>query len=145
MPRPCTNDLVKETRAELDSNRSAALYWLLASVTAAKAYGLDVLDGVFNDFRDLDGLRRECHQGRQFGMDGKTLIHPDQIAIANEIFQPSATEIAAAEKILTAFAQPENQGRGVITIDGRMVELLHADMARRTVAIATAIAGAAII
>ena len=81
-----TNDLVKETRAELDQNRTAALYWLLATVTAAKAYGLNVLDGVYNDFRDGDGLLRECRQGRQFGMDGKTVIHPDQIATANEVY-----------------------------------------------------------
>jgi citrate lyase subunit beta / citryl-CoA lyase len=136
-----TNDLVKETRVELDADRTAAFYWLSATVTAAKAYGLDVLDGVYNDFKDADGLLRECHQGRGFGMDGKTVIHPDQIKTANDVFQPSAAEVAAAEKIIAAFALPENQGRGVITLDGRMVELLHADMARRTVAIARAIAG----
>jgi citrate lyase subunit beta / citryl-CoA lyase len=136
-----TNDLVKETRAELDTSRTAALYWLSATVTAAKAYGLDVLDGVYNDFKDADGLLRECRQGRQLGMDGKTVIHPDQIATANGVFQPSPAEIASAETIIAAFALPENQGRGVITLDGRMVELLHADMARRTVAIARAIAG----
>ena len=134
-----TNDLMKETRSELDANRTAALYWLSATVTAAKAFGLDVLDGVYNDFKDQVGLRRECLQGRQFGMDGKTLIHPDQIAAANEIFQPSAAEVAAAEKIIAAFELPENKGRGVITLDGKMVELLHAEMARRTVALARAI------
>jgi citrate lyase subunit beta / citryl-CoA lyase len=136
-----TNDLVKETRAELDANRTAALYWLSATVTAGKAYGLDVLDGVYNDFKDAEGLLRECRQGRQLGMDGKTVIHPDQIATANQIFGPSAAEIAAAERIIAAFELPENKGRGVITLDGRMVELLHADMARRTVAIARAVAG----
>ncbi len=137
-----TNDLVKETRAELDANRTAALYWLSATVTAGKAYGLDVLDGVYNNFKDGEGLARECRQGRQLGMDGKTVIHPDQIATANDVFAPSATEISAAEKIIAAFERPENKGQGVITLDGRMVELLHADMARRTIAIARAVAAA---
>jgi citrate lyase subunit beta / citryl-CoA lyase len=135
-----TNDLVKETHAELDANRTAALYWLSATVTAGKAYGLDVLDGVYNDFRDAEGFQRDCAQGRQLGMDGKTVIHPDQIAIANARFGPSADEIERARKILAAFELPENQGRGLITLDGRMVELLHAEMARRTVAIADAVA-----
>lgn len=135
-----TNDLVKETRAELDADRTAALYWLSAAVTAARAYGIDVLDGVYNAFKDREGFRRECLQGRQLGMDGKTLIHPDQIAIANEIFSPTAAEVAWARKILAAFAEPQNQGRGAITVDGRMVELLHAEAARRTVEIAEAIA-----
>jgi citrate lyase subunit beta/citryl-CoA lyase len=136
-----TNDLVKESRAEIDAGRTAALYWLSATVTAARAFGLDVLDGVYNSFRDLAGLRRECAQGRQLGMDGKTLIHPDQIAAANEIFSPSESEVAWARRILAAFEQPENRGKGAITIDGRMVELLHAEMARRTVAMAEAVEG----
>lgn len=135
-----TNDLVKETRAELDADRTAALFWLSSTLTAAKAYGLACLDGVYNNFKDLHGLEMECVQGRQLGMDGKTVIHPDQIAIANRVFQPSATELTAAEKIIAAFDLPENVGKGAITLDGRMVELLHADMARRTVAIARAIA-----
>ena len=134
-----TNDLVKETRAELDADRTAALYWLSATLTAAKAYGLDVLDGVYNDFKNAAGLLRECRQGRQLGMDGKTVIHPDQIAVANDVFRPSLEEIAAAEKIVAAFDLPQNKGRGVITLDGRMVELLHAEMARRTLALARAI------
>jgi citrate lyase subunit beta/citryl-CoA lyase len=135
-----TNDLVKETRAELDGNRTAALYWLSAAVTAARAHGIEVLDGVFNAFKDAGGFQRECLQGRQLGMDGKTLIHPDQIASANEIFAPSETDVVWARKIIAAFEQPENQGKGAITLDGRMVELLHAETARRTVAIADAIA-----
>lgn len=134
-----TNDLVKETRAEVDGERTAALYWLSATVTAARAYGIDVLDGVYNDFKDLEGLKRECEQGRMLGMDGKTVIHPTQIAAANETFSPSTEEIAWARRILQAFTEPENQGKGVINIDGRMVELLHAEMAKRTVAIADAI------
>jgi len=135
-----TNDLVKETRAELDQNRTAALYWLSAAVTAARAFGIDVLDGVYNAFRDLEGLRQECLQGRQLGMDGKTLIHPDQIALANEIFSPTEQEVAWARKIIAAFELPENQGKGAITIDGRMVELLHRQTAQRTVELAEAIA-----
>jgi citrate lyase subunit beta/citryl-CoA lyase len=135
-----TNDLVKDTRAELDVERTAALFWLSASVTAARAYGLTVLDGVYNAFKDAEGFARECAQGRRLGFDGKTLIHPDQIAGANAAFAPAAHEVAAARKIIAAFDEPENRGKGVITIDGRMVELLHAEMARRTVAIADAIA-----
>ena len=135
-----TNDLVKETRAELDGNRTAALYWLSAAVTAARAYGLIVIDGVYNNFRDREGLRRECVQGRQLGMDGKTLIHPDQIADANEIFSPSADELAWSRKVVAAFESPENADKGVLSVDGRMVEIMHRDIARRTVAVAEAIA-----
>jgi len=134
-----TNDLVKETRADLSANRRPALYWLSATVTAARAYGLDVLDGVFNDFKNAEGFRRECVHGRRLGFDGKTLIHPDQLAVANEVFAPSAAEVAYARKVIAAFDRPESKGKGVVTVDGRMVELLHAEIARRTVAIAEAI------
>jgi citrate lyase subunit beta / citryl-CoA lyase len=134
-----TNDLIKETHAEIDSKRTAALYWLSSAVTAARAYNLAVLDGVFNAFKDLDGLERECQQGRMLGFDGKTLIHPDQVHAANRVFAPSETDVAWARKIIAAFALSENAGKGVITLDGRMVELLHGEMARRTVAIADAI------
>ncbi len=135
-----TNDLVKETRAELSGDRLQALYWLSAAVTAARAYGLDVLDGVYNNFKDVEGFRRECAQGRALGFDGKTLIHPDQVAVANEVFAPPEAEVAFARRIIAAFDEPQNRGKGVITVDGRMVELLHAETARRTVAIAEAIA-----
>jgi citrate lyase subunit beta/citryl-CoA lyase len=134
-----TNDLVKETRADISQNRRPALYWLSAAVTAARAYGLDVLDGVYNNFKDLDGFRRECLHGRALGFDGKTLIHPDQVAIANEVFAPPEAEVAFARRIIAAFDRPENRGKGVITVEGRMVERMHAEMARRTVAIAEAI------
>jgi citrate lyase subunit beta/citryl-CoA lyase len=133
------NDLVKETRADLSANRRPALYWLSAALTAARAYGLDVLDGVYNNFKDAEGYKRECVHGRSLGFDGKTLIHPDQVAVANEVFAPPAAEITFARKIIAAFAQPESRGKGVITVEGRMVELLHAEMAARTVAIAEAI------
>ncbi|MFT5507210.1 MAG: citrate lyase subunit beta/citryl-CoA lyase [Hyphomicrobiaceae bacterium] len=133
-----TNDLVKDTRAEMDAARTPALYWLSAIVTAARAYDIDVLDGVYNNFKDIEGFERECAHGRMMGMDGKTLIHPTQIAGANTVFSPGAEEVAWARRVLAAFEEPENQGKGVIKMDGQMVELLHAEMAKRTVAIADA-------
>jgi citrate lyase subunit beta/citryl-CoA lyase len=135
-----TNDLVKETRAIMDPGRTAALYWLSAAVTAARAGGLDIIDGVYNDLKDAAGFRSECSHGRMLGFDGKTLIHPDQIAPANEIFAPSEADVAAARKLVAVFDLPENRDRGAISLDGRMVERLHADIARRTVAVADAIA-----
>lgn len=135
-----TNDLAKETRARLVPGRAPMLPWLALVVAAARAHGLDVLDGVYNDLKNLDGFRSECEQGRDLGMDGKTLIHPDQIAIANEIFAPPPAEVEAARAVIAAFARPENSGKGVISLDGRMVERLHAEMAERTVALAEAIA-----
>ena len=137
-----TNDLVKDTRSEMDAARTPALYWLSATVTAARAYEIDVLDGVYNNFKDIEGFERECAHGRMLGMDGKTLIHPSQIDGANVAFSPDPDAVAWARQVLAAFEQPENQGKGVIKIDGQMVELLHAEMAKRTVAIADAIAGA---
>jgi citrate lyase subunit beta/citryl-CoA lyase len=138
-----TNDLAKETRARIVRGRLPMITWLSTTVQAARAHGLDVIDGVFNDFDDMEAFRDECLQGRDLGMDGKTLIHPSQIAVANEVFSPSATELEWAEKILAAFALPENAGKGVITLEGRMVERLHAEMAERTVAIARAAVPAA--
>ncbi len=138
-----TNDLVKETRATLDAARTSALYWLSATVTAARAYGIDVIDGVYNAHTDLEGFERECRQGLALGMDGKSVIHPRQIDGANAVFAPDAEAVEAAAKIIAAFDAPENAGKGVISLDGKMVELLHAEMARRTVAIAQAIAARA--
>ena len=136
-----TNDLAKETRAKITSGRAAMLSWLMNCVAAARAYGLDILDGVFNDLADAEGFARECAQGRDMGFDGKTLIHPNQVAACNAAFSPSEEEVAQARKVIAAFELPENRDRGVVALDGRMVERLHADMARRTVAIAQAIAG----
>ena len=133
------NDLVKDTRVTLDANRTAALFWLSSIVTAARAYGIEVLDGVYNNFKDLEGYEAECRHGQMLGMDGKTLIHPSQIELANQIFSPPADEVAWARKVIEVFAQPENQGKGVINVDGKMVELLHVEMAKRTVEIADAI------
>ena len=138
-----TNDLAKETRARMVPGRAPMLPWLTLVLAAGRAHGLDVLDGVYNDLKDAEGFRAECEQGRDLGMDGKTLIHPDQIATANEIFAPPPSEVETARAIIAAFALPENKGRGVISLNGRMVERLHAEMAERTVALAEAIEAAA--
>ncbi|MGH6879065.1 MAG: HpcH/HpaI aldolase/citrate lyase family protein [Rhizomicrobium sp.] len=135
-----TNDLVKEMRGLHVRGRENLAAALGLSVTAARAFGLSVIDGVFNDIADADGFRESCHQARAFGFDGKTLVHPSQIACCNEVFAPSPEEIAAARKVIAAFEQPGNSGKGAIALDGRMVERLHADIARRTVALAEAIA-----
>jgi citrate lyase subunit beta/citryl-CoA lyase len=136
-----TNDLAKETRARFVPGRAPMLPWLSLCVLAAHAYGLDILDGVYNDLADVEGFRRECAQARDLGFDGKTLIHPNQVTPCNEIFSPTADEVHDARKIIAAFALPENRGKGVVALDGRMVERMHADIAARTVAIAEAIAG----
>jgi citrate lyase subunit beta/citryl-CoA lyase len=134
------NDLAKETRAKLTPGRPTMLAWLANCVVAARAHNVDIVDGVYNDIKDLGGFRAECVQGRELGLDGKTLIHPSQIDICNEVFAPSAAEVDGARAIIDAFALAENAGKGVIQLNGKMVELLHADMARRTLAIAEAIA-----
>jgi citrate lyase subunit beta/citryl-CoA lyase len=134
------NDLAKETRARLTPGRPTMTAWLASCVVAARAHGVDIIDGVYNDIRDLDGFRVECLQGRDMGLDGKTLIHPSQIEICNDVFAPARSEVDSARAIIEAFALPENAGKGAIQLNGKMVELLHADMARRTLAIADAIA-----
>ncbi|MFC0284371.1 HpcH/HpaI aldolase/citrate lyase family protein [Camelimonas abortus] len=135
-----TNDLAKETRARFVPGRQPMLPWLSLALTAARAEGLDILDGVYNNIQDMDGFRAECEQGRDMGFDGKTLIHPTQIEPANEIFAPPAAEVEWARKIIAAFELPENAGKGVISVDGKMVEILHAEIGRRVVAVADAIA-----
>jgi citrate lyase subunit beta / citryl-CoA lyase len=137
-----TNDLAKDTRARFLPGRAPMLPWLMTCVAAARAFGLDILDGVYNDLGNAEGFAAECAQGRDLGFDGKTLIHPQQIAPCNEAFSPTVEEVTWARKIISAFELPENADKGVIQVDGRMVERLHADMARRTVAIADAIAQA---
>lgn len=133
-----TNDIAKETRARLVPGRWTMLPWLATIVAAARAHGLDVLDGVYNDLKDEAGFRAECEQGRDLGMDGKTLIHPGQIEAANQAFAPTRAEVEEARAILAAFDDPGNRGRNVVAMGGRMVERLHADMAARTVALAEA-------
>jgi len=134
-----TNDLAKDTRARLMPGRAPMLPWLMNCVAAARAYGLDILDGVYNELGNAEGFAAECRQARDLGFDGKTLIHPQQIAPCNQAFSPTPEEVVWARKIIAAFDLPENKNKGVIQVEGRMVEILHADMARRTVAIADAI------
>jgi citrate lyase subunit beta/citryl-CoA lyase len=134
-----TNDLAKDTRARLVPGRAPMLPWLMTCLAAARIYGIDVLDGVYNDLGNAEGFAAECMQGVELGFDGKTLIHPNQIEPCNKAFTPSAEEVAWARKMIAAFDLPENKSKGVVSIDGRMVERLHAEMARRTVMIAEAI------
>ncbi|HAT85590.1 MAG TPA: CoA ester lyase [Rhizobiales bacterium] len=134
-----TNDLSKETRAALIPGRAPMMPWLMHCLAAARAYEIDIIDGVYNQFTDAEGFIAECEQGAEMGMDGKTIIHPKQIADCNRIFSPSEEEIARSREIIDAFDAPENQSKNVMTINGKMVERLHAEMARRVVEIADAI------
>ncbi|MEM1048769.1 MAG: CoA ester lyase [Pseudomonadota bacterium] len=134
-----TNDLAKDTRAALVPGRAPMLAWLQTCLAAARAYGLDILDGVYNAIGDPEGFALECRQGVELGMDGKTLIHPKQIGPCNAAFSPDPQEVDWAQRVIETFEQPENAGKGALQIDGRMVERLHADIARRTLAIAEAI------
>jgi len=138
-----TNDLAKDTRAKIMPGRTPMLPWLMSCVAAARAFGIDILDGVYNDLGNVDGFVQECAQARDMGFDGKTLIHPNQIGPCNTAFSPGEDDVAQARKIIAAFDLPENKNKGVVQLDGRMVERLHAEMARRTVAIAEAIAARA--
>jgi len=138
-----TNDLAKDTRARIVPGRAPMTAWLMTCVAAARTNGLDILDGVFNDIADAQGFERECNEARDMGFDGKTLIHPNQIGPCNAVFTPAAAEVEDARKIIAAFDLPENKGKGVVKLDGRMVERMHADMARRVVTIADAVAQSA--
>jgi citrate lyase subunit beta / citryl-CoA lyase len=138
-----TNDLAKDTRARLVPGRAPMLPWLTTCIAAARIHGIEILDGVYNDIGNADGFASECKQGVELGFDGKTLIHPNQIEPCNKAFSPSNQDVTQARKMIAAFDLPENKTKGVVSIDGRMVERLHADMARRTVAIADAIAASA--
>lgn len=135
-----TNDLAKETRARLTPGRVAMMPWLMTCVAAARLGGIDILDGVYNAFQDEDGFAAECAQGVDMGMDGKTLIHPKQIGPCHAAFSPSEDEIAWARLINAEFDKPENAQKGAIQVDGKMVERLHAEMGKRVIAIADAIA-----
>jgi citrate lyase subunit beta/citryl-CoA lyase len=139
-----TNDLAKETRARLVPGRQPMLSWLARCLLAAHAHGIDILDGVYNDIGNADGFAQECVQARDMGFDGKTLVHPSQIEPCNGVFSPSSDEVSQARAMIAAFDRPENKGKGVVQIDGRMVERMHAEMARRTVAIAEAIEARAV-
>jgi len=135
-----TNDLIKEIRGTHTADRANLAAALSLAVLAARANAIAVIDGVYNDIQNVDGFRATCEQAKSFGFDGKTLIHPSQVEPCNAVFAPSVEDVEAARKLLAAFALPENQGKGAIKLDGRMVELLHAEIARATVAMADAIA-----
>jgi citrate lyase subunit beta/citryl-CoA lyase len=130
-----TNDLAKEMNAIATADRAAFQVALALTLTAARAYGLVAIDGVYNDFRDEAGLIAECEQGRMMGFDGKTLIHPAQLDATNRVYSPDPAEVTEARAIIAAFELPENAGKGVIKLDGKMVELLHLEQAKRLVAI----------
>jgi citrate lyase subunit beta / citryl-CoA lyase len=134
------NDIARETRIRMLPGRAAMLPMITHCILATRAHGLEIFDGPYSDFSNVDGFGQECAQGRDLGFDGKTLIHPGQIEACNAIFTPPAEEVAHARKIIAAFERPENASRGAIQLDGQMVERLHADMAQRTIAIAEAIA-----
>jgi citrate lyase subunit beta/citryl-CoA lyase len=133
------NDISRETRIKMLPGRAAMIPMITHCILASRAHGLEILDGPYSDFSNVDGFAQECAQARDLGFDGKTLIHPGQIEACNAIFTPPADEVAQARKILAAFERPENAARGAISPDGRMVERLHAEMAKRTIAIADAI------
>ena len=137
------NDISRETRIRMQPGRAAMLPLITHCILATRAYGLEILDGPYSDFSNFNGFGQECTQARDLGFDGKTLIHPGQIEACNAIFTPPEEEVAYARKIIAAFDQPENASRGAISLDGQMVERLHAEMARRTIAIADSIAALA--
>lgn len=134
-----TNDLVKDMRARHTPLRLPMVTALGLAMLAARAHGLAILDGVHNDIQDEAGFRDACVQGLEMGFDGKTLIHPSQIAPCNEVFAPSPAELEMADKIVAAFAKAQAEGKGVATVDGRMIENLHVEQARRQLAMAAAI------
>lgn len=135
-----TNDLAKELRARPVPGRHALVPHLATALLAAREAGKVIVDGVYNDVKNLEGFRAECLQGAEMGFDGKTLIHPGQVDIANEVWAPSDDEIDYARRVIAAFDEATAEGRGVITVDGRMIENLHVDTARRALAVADAIA-----
>jgi citrate lyase beta subunit len=134
-----TNDLVKDMRARHTPARLPLITALGIGMLAARAHGLTILDGVYNDIQDSEGFRAVCQQGLEMGFDGKTLIHPSQVEPCNEIFAPSAAELEMAGKIVAAFKQAQAEGKGVVTVDGRMIENLHVEQAERALALASAI------
>jgi citrate lyase subunit beta/citryl-CoA lyase len=136
-----TNDLVKELHAEHVPGRAPLLPALGMALLAARATGRAVLDGVYNDVRNLEGFEAEARQARQLGFDGKTLIHPAQVEPCNRVFAPAAEDVERSRRIIAAFEEATSQGRGVVTVDGRMIENLHVEEARRVLALAEAVRG----
>lgn len=127
-----TNDLAKDIGARFRADRGPLMAGLQMCLLAARAHGLLCIDGVYNSFRDQDGLARECEQGRDLGFDGKTLIHPAQLEVANRIFAPTEAELDLAQRQIKAYEAAEAQGSGIAVVDGQIVENLHIDAARRT-------------
>lgn len=134
-----TNDLAKELQCRFRPDRMPMLTSLQLCLLAAKAHGVVIVDGVYNAFKDEEGLRAECEQGRDMGMDGKTLIHPAQVEIANKVFAPSPEELDLAQRQIAAFREAEAAGQGVAVVDGKIVENLHVATAREILAKAEAI------
>jgi citrate lyase subunit beta / citryl-CoA lyase len=136
-----TNDLARELRSSLGAaGRHPLVPHLATALAAAREAGKVILDGVYNDVKDLVGFRAECVQGMEMGFDGKTLIHPGQVDIANDVWAPSESEVEHARRVIAAFDEAQAEGRGVITVDGRMIENLHVANAQRVLAVADAIA-----
>lgn len=135
-----TNDLAKEMFAKPTPDRAAFQPSLGLTLLAARAHGLVALDGVFNDISDAEGFHNECIQGQELGFDGKSLIHPSQIEVCNTVFAPAPDDVAHARCVIAAFDEPENAGKGVIKVAGKMTERLHLEQAQRLVAIDEAIA-----
>ncbi|MGI9644240.1 MAG: HpcH/HpaI aldolase/citrate lyase family protein [Ilumatobacteraceae bacterium] len=135
-----TNDLVKELRTGSPADRAPLIPHLATALVGAREAGVVILDGVYNDVRDADGFVAEAQQGKDLGFDGKTLIHPSQVEPTNETWAPATDEVEHARRVIEAFEAAEAEGLGVITVDGRMIENLHVDNARRVLAVADAIA-----
>ena len=135
-----TSDLVKDLHAQHSNTRLSMLTSLSISVLAARAHGLAILDGVHLDLSDDEGFEQSCHQGLELGFDGKTLIHPKTIPIANKVFSPSLEDVQWSLKVIIAHAEATQQGQGVVLVDGKLIESLHVDEARRTVALSERIA-----
>ncbi|GGB71776.1 citrate lyase subunit beta [Henriciella pelagia] len=134
-----TNDIAKELRAVNDPSRLAFQTFFGLTLAAARAYDILAIDGVYNDISNAEGLENEVRQGRLLGFDGKTLIHPSQISITNEVFAPAEADVAQAHDVIAAFADPANAGKGVLKVNGKMTELLHLEEARRIVEVDAAI------
>ena len=135
-----TNDMAKELRASITQDRHALLPYLAMCLLAARAADVGILDGVYNDIKNEEGFEQVCRQGAEMGFDGKTLIHPSQVAPTNESFSPSLDELDFHQRVIEEFEAAQNEGRGVLTVDGKMIENLHVDEARRAIAMAQVIA-----
>ena len=136
-----TNDLAKELRCSIVAGRAPLMHGLSVCLNAARAAGKVILDGVYNAIDDPEGFGAECRQGAELGFDGKTLIHPSQVDPCNEAYSPTGAEIDHARRVIEAFDEAVAAGKGVVTVDGRMIENLHVDNARRVLAVAQAITG----